>query len=191
MRSQKYLISFGVFMAFMAFSCANRPVVVADSEIQTETNKAMTNNVANDIQAHSFVEVQYKEGSSTLSNDAKHSLNSILKLAHEKGEIDEVLVLSWSDQNYPAKNSDELPQSQRSLADKRNISVKNYLTSQRDIDVDSYNMAEKPSTYSKLFKTDDSQLKDSFLAAGLTTNSTTNHTYSKSSRSVIFVKLKE
>jgi hypothetical protein len=36
------------------------------------------------------------------------SLNSIIKQSSQDGKIDEVVVLSWTDEEYPSKNKKEL-----------------------------------------------------------------------------------
>jgi hypothetical protein len=44
-----------------------------------------------------------------------------------KGRVDEVIVLSWADQNYPSKEVSKLSKEQRNLADQRNDNVKENL----------------------------------------------------------------
>ena len=86
------------------------------------------------------------------SDAAKTSLTDVVGKAKLAGKVDEVIVLSWSDLEYPAKNSATLPRDQRNLAGERNRAIKSYLQAARSgVDVDTYNMAEKPNTLSKWF----------------------------------------
>lgn len=145
--------------------------------------------VAKDSEAQDFVEIEFGRGSAALSDEAKASLTSVVSKAKLAGNIDEVIVLSWSDLEYPSKDSKALPRDQRNLAGERNRAIKSYLQSARDVDVDTYNMAEKPNTLSKWFDTSDSQLKRAFLKAGLPTSADSPQFESKASRSVILVKI--
>jgi hypothetical protein len=54
----------------------------------------------------------------------------------------------------------------------------------RNVNVNSYNMAERPSSFSKLFDTADSKLKNSLLEAGLSTTADKYDYASKASLSV-------
>jgi len=104
--------------------------------------------------------------------------------------VDKVIILSWADENYPSKELNKLSKEQRDLADQRNNNVKEYLQTMKDLDVNSYNMAERPSTFSKLFNTADSELKSSMIEAGLSTTADKADYSSKASHSVILIKTK-
>ena len=108
-----------------------------------------------------------------------------------EGKFDEVIVLSWADENYPSKELGKLSKEQRNLADQRNKNIKEYLISMKDLDVKSFNMAERPSSFSNLFNTADSELKNSMLHAGLSTTADKADYASKASHSVILIKAKE
>ena len=108
-----------------------------------------------------------------------------------EGRVDEVIVLSWADQNYPSKELSKLSKEQRNLASQRNTNVKEYLKSMKDLDVKSYNMAERPSSFSKMFNTADSELKNSMLHAGLSTTADEADYASKASHSVILIKTRQ
>ncbi len=145
--------------------------------------------VAQDSEAQDFVEIEFGLGSAALSDAAKVSLTKVVSQAKLAGKVDEVIVLSWSDLEYPSKNATTLPREQRNLAGERNRAIKSYLQSARDVDVDTYNMAEKPNTLSKWFDTSDNQLKRAFLKAGLPTTQDSPKLEGKASRSVILVKI--
>lgn len=85
----------------------------------------------------------------------------------------------------------KLSKEQRNLANQRNKNVKEYLKTMRDVDVNSYNMAERPSAFSKLFNTADSELKSSMIEAGLSTTADKADYTSKASHSVILIKTKQ
>ncbi|MEK6773015.1 MAG: hypothetical protein AABY64_03665 [Bdellovibrionota bacterium] len=164
--------------------CANRPHKTEESKAD-----AVINSAANVAQAHSFVEIEFDKGSASLSENAKTSLKSVLDQARSAGSIDEVLVLSWADDEYPSKNLKQLPKNQRELAKNRNKAVETYIKTMKNVDVDSYNMAEQPNLFSKWFNTSDNKLKSSFIAAGLPTTADDPQNPKKASHSVILVKV--
>ena len=83
----------------------------------------------------------------------------------------------------------KLGRSEINLATKRNKAVENYIKENRSIDVDSYNMAEQPNSFSKWINTTDARLKRSLVAAGLPTTADDPQYPSKAGSSVVRVKL--
>lgn len=196
MISRKYLLTIGFLILLSAVGCSHSSQKVTETDqsgksyIEEAEGRAVTNTVAKEAEANNFVEIEFNQGSASLTQSAKSSLNSIIKQARQDGKIDEVIVLSWSDEEYPSKNLKELPKEQRELAGKRNKTVEQYVKTMRSIDVNSYNMAERPSSFSKLFNTSDSKLKNSLLSAGLSTTADSADYVNKASHSVILVKIK-
>lgn len=145
-------------ISFLTFSltlgCAQQDKVAASEKqsrktYQEEQSQLTTNSTAKELGAKNFTEITFFEGSSALSESAKRSLTSALNESSQEGKIDEVIVLSWADENYPSKEVKKLSKEQRNLADLRNKNVKDYLKMMKDVDVKSYNMAERPSSFSK------------------------------------------
>ncbi|MBL7688511.1 MAG: hypothetical protein JNJ49_10790 [Bdellovibrionaceae bacterium] len=171
-------------LALAAYSgCANAPRAVKDDV------PSVNSSAARDAKAHDFVEIAFDQGSADLTDSAKASLSRVIEQAAKTGKIDEVIVLSWSDQEYPSAATKQLPKPQRELAGQRNKMVEQYLRNTSRVSVDTYNMAEHPTTFSKWFNTTDSKLKNSFLAAGLPTTADAPHYPSKASHSVVLVKV--
>lgn len=167
-------------------SCAMRD---HQSAMPQEGRTSVAKTVAQSSEAQDFVEIEFGLGSAILSDAAKSSLTSIVSKARRAGKLDEVIVLSWSDFEYPAKDAGTLPRGQRDLAGERNRAVKAYLQASPGVDVETYNMAEKPNTLSKWINTSDNQMKRSFLAAGLPTTADSPQYEGKASHSVILVKV--
>jgi len=196
MKFKKHLIPAGIVVFLAAVGCTNSPkrsAAVNDEPRKslTEMNesKAITNSAATEANAHNFVEIVFDAGSSNLTENAKSSLNSVMDQARSVGEIDEIIVLSWADEEYPSKNVKKLSKPQKDLAERRNRAVASYIKNVKSVDVDAYNMAEQPNAMQKWFNTKDSQLKNSFVAAGLPTTADDPQYPSKASHSVILVKL--
>jgi hypothetical protein len=190
MIGQKKIFPILTLAIILATGCSHHnKVSQSDTKSYEEAkSRETTATTANEAGAKNYAEIKFSEGSSTLSDGAKDSLKSVLSEAKREGDIDEVIVLSWADENYPSRELKKLSNSQRDLADKRNTNVKDYLQMMRDVDVKSYNMAERPSSFSKLFNTADSELKSSMMQAGLSTTADKADYASKASHSVILIK---
>lgn len=191
--------SMSVLVLLLTVACASKtkvkdadynssPRATNSDETQTLT---LENAAAKETKASFFVEIKFDKGSAKLSESAKKSLQAIINKGNEAGEIDDLIVLSWSDSEYPNKNISKLSDHQRKLAKKRNKSVERYADSIADLDVDTYNMAERPNSLTKWIKTKDQRIKNSLVEAGLDRDPDAKLFASKASSSVILVKLKE
>lgn len=196
MNLQKYFQSAVVLASMLLLSCANTGQKSKEAEKQVINSSAeanaqgISNSAAWDASAHNFVEISFDKGSHALSKNAKANLNAILGRADQFAKIDQVIVLAWGDEEYPSKKRNKLSKKQISLAEDRNRSVKTYVGEITNAGVDSYNMAERPTAFSKWFNTADNQLKDSLLAAGLPTTAKETQITNKASHAVILIKVK-
>lgn len=179
-KQHKKILSICLLALLTATGCATK---------NEAPGKAVTKAVSREAEASKFTEIQFNFGSSMLTEKSKDSLSNLMKTSNN-AEIDEVIVLSWSDVEYPSTNVDKLSKLQLDLANKRNENVKAYVKALRNVDINTYNMAEKPNTLSKLLDSDDSKLKNSFLSAGLATTADKSNHANKATHSVILVKLK-
>lgn len=190
---------FKTFITSFAFlslaSCANTPQKVSNldkprtSFTEKEEGIQVTSAAAKEVKAHNFVEIEFKQDSAVLTKHATSLLDAAVLQAKHRGEIDQVIVLSWSDEEYPSKKLNKLSKTQNTLAEKRNTVIKKYLASMNSFDIDTYNMAERPNTLSKWFNTTDNKLKNSLMAAGLPTTGDELQYPSKASHSIILIKV--
>jgi ABC-type multidrug transport system fused ATPase/permease subunit len=190
MMMKKNVVAIGVFALLTTVGCAHKPSKVSEANLKESEGHYVTNAAAVEAEANTFVEIDFKQGSASLSNNAKSSLTGIIQESRQDAQADEVIILSWSDEELPSKNLSELSKAQRELANKRNANVEQYVKSMKDVKVKTYNMAERPSAFSKLFNTADSKLKNSMLSAGLSTTADNNFFVNKASHSVILMKIK-
>ena len=101
----------------------------------------------------------------SLSADAKSKLRELIKDANVNGKIAEVQVAVWSDNPAPRKD-EELSKTDRSLAEKRALAVRNFLKHNGKVSVSSYNMAERASWLARTFDTTDAELKSEIGPGG-------------------------
>lgn len=143
-----------------------------------------------DQQVFNYADIEFPHGSSTLTEVSKKSIDLLILESLKDEYLNELVLLSWSDNEYPEKNIEKLSSSQRQLASKRMDTLSKYIKLKRNISIEKYNMAEKPSRFSKLFNTADNKLKSAMLAAGLpTTNGSTKY-FGKASHAIIVIKSK-
>lgn len=165
--------------------------VAASGPSATESNdsRSVSNAAASQADAYNFVEISFEPGSTGLTESAKSSLRSVVEQAKSAGKLDEAIVMSWSDEEYPSKDVKKLPKNQRDLAENRNKAVKEFIKSVQKMDIDTYNMASQPNTISKWFNTPDARLKNSLSAAGLPTTADQKQYPSKASHSLVLIKV--
>lgn len=104
-------------------------------------------------------EIDFSRGGTKLSPSGKKELAAIVKDARSVGKIQEVKILAWADRDYAVAGR-EAPSSDVKLADARAKEVQNYIRDSLKVtEIDSHNMAKQPGAMSRLFKTDDYELK--------------------------------
>jgi hypothetical protein len=154
-----------------------------------ENARQVTNAAARELKAHSFVEIKFDPKSSRLNTAASNELETAVHQASQTGTLDEIMVLAWSDEDYPTNREGKLSNQQNKLAEMRYKAVKEYFSKLKGVSVDTYNMAERPHTLSKWFRTKDTRVKNALVSAGLRMNGE-NLTYpSKASHAVVLFKL--
>jgi hypothetical protein len=133
----------------------------ASAAVNSETRKA-----ASRAGASTVAEISFPKDSAVLSDDAKNELQDAITKAGKSGEIKEVRVSAWSDQEYPPKGV-SLAGSQVDLAEKRAESVQSYLKQSLYVsDVSTINMAKRPSGIQKALNTRDAQAKNTLENSG-------------------------
>lgn len=171
-----------VLIAIATLSLALAGLTVAAATDAKPAARAVTG----DNETVHITEVSFKKGSSEITKDSRDQLSKTISRANAHGKIDEIKVISWADDAYPAGK--ELPKGQRELADKRSKSLKEALKSMtHDVDVDTYNMAERPNAFESFFNTSDAKIKNSLEAAGMGTTDSTVKRQLDRSKAVVMV----
>lgn len=133
----------------------------ARASVNSETRKA-----ASRAGAATVAEISFSKESTDLSDGAKKELEEAITAAGKKGEIKEVRVAAWADQEYPPKGVD-LAKSQIELAEKRAEGVQTYLEKSLNVTgVSTINMAERPSGIQNALKTPGAKTKNTLENSG-------------------------
>lgn len=147
--------------------------------------------LAAENEASYVTELTFRKGKNQLSPDAHTQLSQVLDQARAHGQIQDVKVISWADSEYPSANSRALSAGQRKLATRRNDEIKRFLKNMdRDVNVTTYNMAERPGAVSELFSTSNAHIKKSLEVAGIPNTGTRVKLPAKASKSIVMVILK-
>lgn len=105
-------------------------------------------------------EISFKPGSFFVDVESMEAIAQLVNDAKIVGEIDDIKVITWADASYPGSDIKELSDDQKNLAKARSKEVKLILNSyDRNLDVDIYNMTERPGKVATFFRTEDAEFK--------------------------------
>lgn len=183
----------GVLAAVLGTGCGtwNKHAEV-DSKAAASEQAPESVQAAAKMNASLVTEVSFGEASADLTDDARTALKNMVADAKKRGEIDEIKVVAWADQEYPANQQSQLSRADRELAKRRADSVEQYLKNALEVsDVDTYNMAERPNSLENLLNTSDAQVKNGMEAAGIPTTASEARELGKASRAVVMVIMED
>lgn len=143
-------------------------------------------------QASYVAEVKFDKGSAALSESTRNELDRVIASAAAAGKIEKIQVITWADGEYPADVQKALPKPQRDLAAKRNSALNDYIKKKTSgVNVDTFNMAERPNALENLFNTSDARIKRSLESAGISNTATALRSSANASKSVVMLVLDE
>ena len=168
----------------------DKPVAQAAPEAKGPSIEAKQ--LAASEQAPFVTEVKFTKNKQELTQASEDKLSKLLNDAQSHGQIEDVKVIAWADEEYPSVHTKKLSISQRALAKHRAEEIKSYvhkLDSQAK--VDTYNMAERPGMIGETFRTENARVKKALEVAGIPNTDTSVKTPSKASKAIVLVILKE
>lgn len=142
------------------------PVLVALAVSITAQAWTTTQDAADRMGAAQVKEISFDKNSDKLTDMQKTELRNAVNEAAQKGKIDEVKVLAWSDKEYPAEKGKQ-SKDDVNLAKNRLKNLKAFLKDELKVkDIDAHNMTERPNALEKLLNTSDAKVKNAAEAAG-------------------------
>ena len=177
----------------VSYSEASRDFIGIDpvaGSVQSGGGQVAVRTAATEMNAQEYIEIEFPQGSALLSENAKARLMSVVEQAQRDGAIDNIMVFSWADADYPSKNRKTLPRAQRRLAELRSLAISEFLKHEKNMTTENHNMAIRPSLFARWFNSKDQKVKESFLAAGIPTTAEAPIYTSKASHAVVFLQLK-
>lgn len=125
-----------------------------------------TKNVSKKLGAADLIEISFNAGSSDLTEAQKKDLTQFVSSTQQKGKIEKLSILAWSDKEYPLPKEKKYGKPDVSLASQRGDKIKSYLQGTQNARVETYNMAERPNKFEEWLKLADAKVKDSMEAGG-------------------------
>lgn len=144
-----------------------KPVVYPSQspEVST-TNPKDTSIVAKEVaseQGSNFVtEVKFPKGGTDVSPVNRQKIKELYQKAEAKGNIEQVQLITWADNEYPVKDKRDLAQSQKQLVDERNDQLEEVIEKlDDDLEIKKISMAERAGVLEKFTASEESQVKES------------------------------
>lgn len=187
-RSKFIMIIAAAAMAVAISACAGKDRDDGAASVPTEP---VAEKVAQEIDSTYFVDVEFQKGSTALSEQSRAAISALLNRAKAEGELNDVKVLAWADEEYPSVSRKKLSKSQRALATSRHRAIEKHVKAQNlGVGVDGLNMAERPTAVERWFNTPDARFKKSLVAAGIPTTAEAAPVTGRASHAVVLVTLK-
>lgn len=118
------------------------------------------------VGAQKYVTLNFTQGQTSLRDSDKAALRNLTSQVDES-RVSEIVVLAWGDKEYPADGVKAASRDVK-LAEQRASNIKKFINDDLafDADVDRHNMAERPGTMAKLFRTQDFEVKNTLESTG-------------------------
>jgi hypothetical protein len=179
----KSFLSFFFAVLFLA-GCAHRGE-------RAERTEAAVNAKLHSPGSHVVSTIKFPLGQTKLTPAARTEIDKAVRLAQNNGEVEEVTVVVWSDQEFPAPG-EKLPRAQVSLADKRGNEIENYLENRLNVDeVAIHNMAKQATYLGRAFGSADARLKQDLVKTGIAPVGDDIVSNRRSSTALIMVRAEE
>jgi hypothetical protein len=134
--------------------------------VNAEMVNSETEDVGSKLGASQVAQVEFDEGQSALKANDADEIKAAVAEAKKAGNVTEVKILSWADQEYPAKGT-KAPKASVSLADERANKIKDMVKKDLGVkDVDVYNMAKRPNAVQDILKTSTAKVKAEMETSG-------------------------
>ncbi len=107
------------------------------------------------------MKVTFDENSGLLDAASQRAIiDKVLDLNYSR-ELDQVTIAGYSDEPYPSRKSSSLSKEDSKLAKKRIKSIQTAISDLDgvDVNIETFNLAEEPSTFERWFNTEDYRLK--------------------------------
>lgn len=185
-----------ITLTLFLFGCSNTPKNVdnvSNDEPQPISAASIeAKQLAAEHEANSVIEVSFKKRSYALKPNSKIKIKALLSDIEKEKTIDEIKIISWSDQEYPSAEQNKLSDVQVKLARDRSEEIRTFIkTHNKKFKIDTMNMAERPGKLAELWGASDARLKKSLEDAGIPTSGESLKGPSKASLAIVMVLVKK
>jgi hypothetical protein len=130
--------------------------VFAESEVKT--GEIVVSGTQYQLLDKDLLTIKFDKDSAVLSDSSLAALSDFAKTTQGESNIDQYIVASWADQDYPAKG--ELSASRRKLANLRAQNIKKVLETAASEKIKTFEMTKRPNWIQRAFNTETAELKN-------------------------------
>jgi hypothetical protein len=142
--------------------------------------------LANEYHSNDVTEIEFKTNSPQISELATAELTDLYNRTLEKNMIKEVILITWSDKEFPSQRRSKLTSRQVRLTDKRNKELKKALLKlDDDLVIEEVNMAYRSGFWEKFLATRSFRIKTSLDLFDIATTSPQDIAPQWSSHSIV------
>lgn len=158
----------------------------------TQSISIESKQLASEQETNFVAEVTFPEGKKNVDKEARANIKRLFLKAKEKGDIEEVKIVTWGDKEYPGEEQGHLSREQMKLVEDRNDNLESYLEKlDFDMKVDKFSMADRPEYLERLFSNDDARIKKSLEEAGIATDGERTDAPEKNGTSIVMFIVNE
>lgn len=148
--------------------------------------------LAAEEQAPYVTEFKFRKGEKILSAADTSRIKKFLDEAKKHGEITGIQIVSWADKEYPQKPTKHLSLDQVTLAKDRGDTIATAFRGlDKDLKIETLNMADRPSRFAEWFDTKNAQIKSALEAAGIPHDGGKAKSPPKASHAIVLLTLKK
>ena len=182
-------------MTTVAFAALTVASACSTSSRDSKSTKSLEGHPPRLDMVTQYTTITFEPGESELTKMNKALIKELLMGAHKKkNQIEQIRILSWSDMEYPMTQENKTTSKDILLAGERAEKIRNYIKNdlKETDDIDSYNMARKPSFLSQLFRSDEAMVKETFEVSGTTSSRLADGSlsYTKASKALVIINYK-
>lgn len=178
-----------LFLPLLLIACASHKAEENKTASESAQPSQEARFAANQNNAAYVAEVVFAKGSSRLSPAARKNIRDLMGKI-KTGDVKEIKVVAWSDEEYPSVHTRKLSDREKNLARDRAENIKSKLEA-GSAKIEILNMAERPGALGSLLQSDDARIKKSLEIAGIPNTDTAVKAPSKAGHGIVMVILQE
>jgi hypothetical protein len=166
MKNTSYALALMVLAACSSKPPEKKPIIYPNEAPEVSTTKPKKTSItAQQVAAEQgtniVAEVRFKKHHAKLPRPEKDKIKVAFEKAKLKGEIVEVQLITWADQDLPSEKKGELTKKQKELAEKRNDYLEDLVEDlDGDLKIKKIGMAEQAGFLAKFTATEEAQVKE-------------------------------
>lgn len=175
-----------LFIAGSLMACSNT------RSTRRITMDPATTKASDQVGAREYAVIEFEPGSSSLTEESREKLRSIATRAENAKKVEDIKILAWADREYPGEGM-RASRGDVNVASARAEAIEDFISDDLNgsVDVDTYNMAKRPNALSRMFNTEDNEIKNVFERSGAAPSGSDNTLTGKASKALVLLDYTE